>query len=606
MRKKVAILGGGVGGMSAAHELIERGFDVDVYEAKQAPGGKARSIAVPGTGTDGRQDLPGEHGFRFFPGFYKHLPDTMKRIPYPGNAKGVYDNLVQASEYLLADSPEKNLTFLVRFPESILEWRELFKSFFHGMELDIPDGELAHFVERLMVILTSCDERRLEEYEKISWWSFIGAQERSAIYQHYLAQGLTRSLVAMRAQVGSARTVGNILVQLLLDVYAPGIDFDRVLNGPTNEAWLNPWLEYLTSRGVRFHFDSPVAEFHCEHHAITGVTVRHADGSGLRIEADYYISAIPVEAFHPLVNPAMKEFAPELRQLGKLRVAWMNGIQFFLREDFPLVHGHVNHIMQPWALTSISQAQFWPDKLCLYGDGMVKGCLSIDISDWETPGILFHKPAKELTTREDVMREVQAQVQRSLPPDQARMLDDSNIHTWFLDPNIKLPNPTGTTNLEPLLINTAGSWQYRPEASTSIRNLFLAADFVRTYTDLATMEAANEAARRAVNAILALSGSCAEPCHIWPLEEPAIFAPFREYDRIRFRLGLDHSSGPLPLPTNLPRQGPPGDGGEPPPAPLPLPPTQTIEEVEKLEPPIQQGPIQQGPTQQNPVEQQSP
>ena len=25
--------------------------------------------------------LPGEHGFRFFPGFYKHVVDTMRRIP---------------------------------------------------------------------------------------------------------------------------------------------------------------------------------------------------------------------------------------------------------------------------------------------------------------------------------------------------------------------------------------------------------------------------------------------------------------------------------------------------------------------------------------------
>ena len=37
----------------------------------------------------------------------------------------------------------------------------------------------------------------------------------------------------------------------------------------------------------------------------------------------------------------------------------------------------------------------------------------------------------------------------------------------------------------------------------------LAADYVRTHTDLATMEAANEAARRAVNGILCAAGSSA-------------------------------------------------------------------------------------------------
>jgi len=58
------------------------------------------------------------------------------------------------------------------------------------------------------------------------------------------------------------------------------------------------------------------------------------------------------------------------------------------------------------------------------------------------------------------------------------------------------------------------------------------------------MEGANEAARRAVNAILTASGSRAQPCAIWPLEEPAVFAPFRAYDYTRFKLGYPHS---LPL-----------------------------------------------------------
>src|SRR6185503_21156314 len=94
---RVAVLGGGMAGLAAAHELVERGFVVDVYERK-ALGGKARSIPVAGTAAGGRKPLPGEHGFRFFPGFYHHVPDSMRRIPFPGNANGVWDNLVNATE----------------------------------------------------------------------------------------------------------------------------------------------------------------------------------------------------------------------------------------------------------------------------------------------------------------------------------------------------------------------------------------------------------------------------------------------------------------------------------------------------------------------------
>jgi len=71
----VAVLGGGVAGLSAAHELAERGFSVTIHEKRAVPGGKARSYPAPESG------LPAEHGFRFFPGFYRHLPDTMARIP---------------------------------------------------------------------------------------------------------------------------------------------------------------------------------------------------------------------------------------------------------------------------------------------------------------------------------------------------------------------------------------------------------------------------------------------------------------------------------------------------------------------------------------------
>ena len=65
------------------------------------------------------------------------------------------------------------------------------------------------------------------------------------------------------------------------------------------------------------------------------------------------------------------------------------------------------------------------------------------------------------------------------------------------------------TNNSRLLVHPPGSWAIRPDAGDRIPNLVLAGDYVRTYTDLASMEGANEAARRAVNAILAALGSTA-------------------------------------------------------------------------------------------------
>ncbi|HEY2197343.1 MAG TPA: NAD(P)-binding protein, partial [Mycobacterium sp.] len=44
--RRVAVFGGGPGGMTAAHELAERGYEVDLYERHQILGGKCRSFGV--------------------------------------------------------------------------------------------------------------------------------------------------------------------------------------------------------------------------------------------------------------------------------------------------------------------------------------------------------------------------------------------------------------------------------------------------------------------------------------------------------------------------------------------------------------------------------
>ena len=52
-RPTVAVLGGGMAGLTVAHELAERGFAVTVYE-RNALGGKARSIPVAHTAAGGK------------------------------------------------------------------------------------------------------------------------------------------------------------------------------------------------------------------------------------------------------------------------------------------------------------------------------------------------------------------------------------------------------------------------------------------------------------------------------------------------------------------------------------------------------------------------
>ncbi len=460
----------------------------------------------------------------------------MRRTPY-GAHGNTFENLAVATRILLARAGQTEITWLARSPATLQDFRVFLLELL--TPLGVPAPEVGFFISRLLILATSCEGRRLAEYENVTWWDFIQAPRMSSAYQAYLGQGLTRSLVAMRAEEGSARTVGYIQLQLFYGLIRPDRVFDRLLSGPTNDVWLTPWAEYLQKLGVEFHRDCRVVAIESDAVRVTGAAIE-SGGRHAVITADYYIAALPVEVMATLLTEDLKRAAPSLANLDQLRTRWMNGIQFFLAKDEPLAHGHVIYLNSPWALTSISQRQFWTNvDLSQYGDGTVGGILSVDISDWDAPGVLFGKPARECSA-EEIKKEVWTQLQQHLNEDGATPIEDANLVAWFLDPDIEFPNPSQVTNAEPLLINTAGSLQNRPEAQVELENLFVASDYVRTYTDLACMEAANEAARRAVNCLLLASGSSAPAAQLWPLEEPLFLKPLQEIDRIRFALGRPH------------------------------------------------------------------
>src|SRR6516165_3966860 len=201
----VIILGGGVAGMSAAHELIERGFEVVVLESGDIAGGKARSIPVleKGEDTSGVQlpegaggpighRVPGEHGFRFFPGFYKHVIDTMRRIPSFDGSK-VADHLVPTTRLEFTQYNKPTFVVPAGFPLSPRDAGTMLRDILLLFEqsADPTPDDLAFFGARVWQILTSCPQRRLAEYERTSWWEFVGAERRSKSYQKFLADGLT-------------------------------------------------------------------------------------------------------------------------------------------------------------------------------------------------------------------------------------------------------------------------------------------------------------------------------------------------------------------------------------------------------------------------------
>src|SRR6185437_3321553 len=153
---------------------------------------------------------------------------------------------------------------------------------------------------KILEFFTSCPDRRVQQYEKHSWWQFLEAELCSPKFQRQL-KAIPRMLVAM--------------------------------DGPTTQMWIEPWTAYLSSLGVGLHPGTGIAGIEVGGGQIAGVALA---GGGVAT-ADYYVLAVPIDAVVGMITPAMAALDPALATLASKNpaelVSWMSGIQFYLYED---------------------------------------------------------------------------------------------------------------------------------------------------------------------------------------------------------------------------------------------------------------------------------
>ena len=335
----------------------------------------------------------------------------------------------------------------------------------------------------------------------------------------------------------AARFVGialEILVCGLIGRGSNGPNF-RVLDGPTNDTWIDPWLRELRRLGVRLRLGHEVRRLDLDGGKLAAAHVRTPGGHEKRVEADWYLLALPVERARRLWTRAILDADPHLRGMRRQRVSWINRVQFYLNKRPQIVDGLLLCADSPWAVSMIPQAQYWPGDFSKnYGDGRVREKLSTIIADWDRPGIVYAKPARELSP-DQVVRDLWEQIKLHLnePGQEPKLTDDMVVGT-DIDPGM-LRRRGRLVSVDPLPDPTAGIDQYRPDVATAIPNLFLCGDYLKSDWILGTMETSNYNARRAVNAIVAEADVNQPPAAAIPPYEPPEFATLKRIDDDRWR-----------------------------------------------------------------------
>ncbi len=363
-RPAVAVLGAGIAGLTAAHELAERGFDVTVFEPRADERTVLNGRAVPGSyppiklgglaasqyskvgaaknGTavlrpfPGRRGTPrtpgravaGEHGFRFFPAYYLHIWDLFQRIPvyqrveqaggeicWQPTSRTVMDNVRRVITQGTTVDGKPSLVFPRESPRTLAE---LLTAAGQLGELGFAPGDVQTFVSRLLQYLVTSPLRRGSELQNLSAYDFlIGRDAKSARRFYYtphfdaLLKEMPRVLAAFDSQWGDARTNLTTYLQLQLQMDRHDDKADGVLNGPTTESWFDHWYRHLVEVGVRFvrgtvdGLTPPVIDRRPPH-LRPRVQVQLTDGR--RLAPDYTVVAVDA--------PAAEKITAALRSSG--------------------------------------------------------------------------------------------------------------------------------------------------------------------------------------------------------------------------------------------------------------------------------------------------
>lgn len=506
MARRVLIIGGGITGLTVAHECIEAGAEVEICEKELRWGGKAVSYRL-----DAKERLAGvpvEHSLRNFSSVYFSLFETMLRIPYDNRT--AFDTLRPVPGIALS-GPNGVVT---RLSTALGQpaWRQGFDLYRAMRGFGVPRRDCAFLCSRIGCYIlgnrslrAAAATTRFDEHFQFT--------RRSRAFADFM---LAFADIAFAAKPdASAATVIELFALVILARFINpyGLAYRiNITRGPVNECLLDPWVAYLRERGVRMHLSTRAIAIEwtglAERSAIGAI--RFADGS--QRSADAYVLAVP--------PPAIAEMVPTLYAdsiLPDMRREWSAGIQLVLGripEEITERDCFTMFLASPWAIITVLEAPpLWEGVPMPPG---VAGVLSATISRFDNPGIVHRKPFSRCDEHE-VLDEVLAQIGLR---DRSAVI---GMHAGSLLRRISTTEFTigadeGFRGWEAMTIDDSGKlWAtsaalciYSPKSgirgapvTTPLPDLFLAGEFTGTTMKIPTMEKASQAGKLCSAAVLA-------------------------------------------------------------------------------------------------------
>ena len=520
----VIVVGGGVAGLTAAHRLLQRGYDVTLIEANDFLGGKLaahrrrdvettkeKCSACENQGGCLRRGDWHEHCYHMYLNWYHNFWELMEEV-------GVLDSLVaQPAIYNIhrRDIGE-SVSPAIPFANMGSPWTTLTNMFAGtGGPADMM------LLGQTQADLAGEPEHRDTWLEKTSITAFMKSRAYTTDQALATTMRTTAQAFASPSYLSSARSYKGLL-SYGMRLPEPSM---WLLTANAQRAIFMPWLMRLARVANCVEVLNEYGDFLKEepfealrtHSAPKGnrngkLTIRMLTSlKSLRIDEDTglivkieleqnrtsptvqnsgapvnaakpvewmdvkgdLILAVPLDVLGRLATPEIASWAPNLPDVRYLRTEPMISMDLFFKRRLPgLPNGITVLLDSPYEMNFFDNSQTWKD--LAHGHTV----LNVVASNADTLVTYSGEHIKK-TLKKELRRYIEFSY------------DDVFECRTYLQTNIG----------EQLFVNQVGSWQWRPQTTCGISNLFIAGDYCQTFIDVVTIEGATVSGLMAAEAL---------------------------------------------------------------------------------------------------------
>jgi hypothetical protein len=526
--KHVIIIGGGIAGLTTAHELVEQNYRVTLIERNKIVGGMARTVQDAS-----KKICPYEYSWRAYGQWYQNVYNIMKRIPFNDN-ETVFDKLV-----VLQGGPKT-------CSKKIPEYNDTFSK--------MPLKDYLTILPILIQFSCSCDERNRKTFSKIGLRDFIHENKLSKEAENLIGKivGPYLGFDYHHASVYDLLYSGEMMSTNSDTQY----DFS-ITSLPTNYAWFEPWIRFLQSKGVSILMDTEITNLTLNTRnqidnirVIDRSIIPHTVQS---MHADYYVVCTGPEILKALLHP-YKMYKPIQTFYHDIRTVADNGRQIQLSVyyylDTKIFLENKNTLAYlpntPWLLMVLPTGHIWGDAyMSKYCDKRIKEVVSVGICEPYVNGLLIKKPWSQCT-RDEIRIEAwyqlihDADFRNNVCVENDRPLDDVSIVQFTMWDSFIYKNGHMDT-YEPKWANNVNTVEYRPGPITPIPNLFVAGSYSNTSTGTYSMESAAESGKIAAKAVCKMDRRN-ENIYLHTKQRYAITYPMRVIDTTFYKKNISYSA----------------------------------------------------------------